>query len=1018
MRGTSRLVTALRIVWVALLVACVHAALADPILRGPEDKANSVVISSCLYNGFSYADGAECFPSDELTCSTERLFCRANAGWTCVKDATQTAYLASGAACRNDTWDCSDPCVPKPACDDVGKCNRPARIACPPVGADPCYQYVCQNCGPNPVCVKGNNICPTPTNTPTETPTETPTATPTVTPTVQTGCTCAYSVPSGLSGGAGEDLSGGTGKVCLDTEVLYGCNKELYCCKKPDGVCYNGTSNGDIVCPLPGTSPPVSWWCASGWGCRYPDLTGYTVCNTVCAAAGGKVGTYQPSGVCLCTGIEKTCPSSAAPGVSLLESQTSPASCVGPTPTPTATPTATPTTPPELCQACYIDPATDKFGCPAPNVPKNPQTGADLSNVDPTSYRGSCECDPRCINTPNNQCLPELRGLCWLDDTSGPGNTMVLCSSGDLTGQNSTVDCRWDCLENIADDGTKTYSWQNVAPTGVSGLCTVRPTQSCGPSNVGANVSSGPVPFAYRVNKDNFVGQGEPQPCQGQSGDGLTQCLRATYAAKVCQVLSGSSTFTQVSPDAALGSPGMAGSQTGFVCNNYPAPNAASCPQNCLISGWTDPPSTCTGTYTINPIIVRDALNGGAACPGPQTKTCPGGQCSCAYQAPAGAASDPAVCAQLCQQIGGGGTGGSGGGNCYCTAVNGALTNNSCGNLQPPNVSGNYCSCTNPGGIQCQPGSSLYDSAGYCKCPGVSGGSCPLFADGMPLVPAGSSPASCVERGGVVPLRDPDTGECNSITCPSNMTADTSTCTCKCNTTSCPAGQVLDSNTCQCVPCSLSCGPGEVQTVDAAGQCICSSCRKVPFICNTGPTTCAFDAKCQANTFEFGPNPGCPPCDNVTVADSTSLYLDSDILGQMKKALYPVCPDGTDGTRCCPAMNSDIFTAAGSNCRTPNLIGAIPSGQINGFAAYLMVCENEVTALSAKCADTIKYYPVPHAGTDASACIGLKQVQVTTTGGSPDISGCNILESVPIDENRGTYRNTILCQRRMALNCR
>ncbi len=870
MRGTSRLVTVLRVIWVGLLAACIHAAFADPILRSPEDRSVSAVVSSCLYNGFSYVDGAECFPNGELTCSTERLFCRASAGWTCVKDSDLTTYLEKGESCRNQSWDCSDPCLPQPACDGSGNCSKPAPIECPPAGADPCYQYSCQNCGPNPVCVKGAYICPTPTNTPTQTPTETPTALPTTTPTE----------------------------------------------------------------------------------------------------------------------------------------------------TPTATPTVTPTAPPRLCQACYIDPATDKFGCPAPNVPKNPQTGADLSSVDPATYTGSCECDPRCITNSNDQCLPELRGLCWLDDTTNPGNTMVYCSSGDLTGQNSTVDCRWDCIENIADDGTRTYSWQNVASTGVSGLCAVRPSQTCGPSNVGVNVSSGQVPFALRVNKDNVVGVGEPQPCQGQSGDALTRCLRTTYAAKVCQTLSGSSTLTQVAPDAALGSPGMAGSQTGFVCNKYPAPNGASCPQDCLISGWTSPPSPCSGTYTIDPIIVRQPANGGVACPLPQTKTCSGGQCSCAYQAPAGAASDPAVCAQLCQQIGGGGTGGSGGGNCYCTAVNGVLMNNSCGNLQPPNVSGNYCSCTNPGGIQCQPGGSLYDSGGYCKCPGVSGGACPLFADGMPLVPAGSSPASCAERGGVVPGRNPDTGECSSVTCPSNMTADTSTCTCKCSTTTCPPGQVLDSNTCQCVPCSLSCGAGEVQTVDAAGQCVCSSCRRVPFICNRLPTTCNFDAKCQANTFEFGPNPGCPPCDNATVADSTSLFLETDILARMKGTLYPLCPDGSDGSNCCPAMNADIFTAAGSNCRAPNLIGSIPSGEINGFASYLMVCESEVADLSAKCMDTIRNYPVPRAGTDASACIGLKKVQVTTTGASPDISGCNILDSTVIDESKGTSLNTILCQRRMALNCR
>jgi hypothetical protein len=38
---------------------------------------------------------------------------------------------------------------------------------------------------------------------------------------------------------------------------------------------------------------------------------------------------------------------------------------------------------------------------------------------------------------------------------------------------------------------------------------------------------------------------------------------------------------------------------------------------------------------------------------------------------------------------------------CYCVADNGVVTNNSCGNLQPPIPSGMYCKCTNPNGITC-----------------------------------------------------------------------------------------------------------------------------------------------------------------------------------------------------------------------------------------------------------------------------------------------------------------------------
>jgi hypothetical protein len=44
---------------------------------------------------------------------------------------------------------------------------------------------------------------------------------------------------------------------------------------------------------------------------------------------------------------------------------------------------------------------------------------------------------------------------------------------------------------------------------------------------------------------------------------------------------------------------------------------------------------------------------------------------------------------------------GGGGSGCYCVAVNGVVTNNSCGNLQPPIPSGMYCKCTNPNGIAC-----------------------------------------------------------------------------------------------------------------------------------------------------------------------------------------------------------------------------------------------------------------------------------------------------------------------------
>jgi hypothetical protein len=45
--------------------------------------------------------------------------------------------------------------------------------------------------------------------------------------------------------------------------------------------------------------------------------------------------------------------------------------------------------------------------------------------------------------------------------------------------------------------------------------------------------------------------------------------------------------------------------------------------QDCVVSGWTGPPTPCSGTYQSTPIISQQPKCGGAACPGPKTEQCP-----------------------------------------------------------------------------------------------------------------------------------------------------------------------------------------------------------------------------------------------------------------------------------------------------------------------------------------------------------------------------------------------------------
>lgn len=680
---------------------------------------------------------------------------------------------------------------------------------------------------------------------------------------------------------------------CVETSAgskIYYCNFDAPVNKAANSVCdgdttcpnvdpclpkprCDGAGNCDkppsIVCPAP---PAVSNACYI-----YPCVNGCTL-SPSCGA---------PIYICTPTNTP-----TATPGNTSTPTQT-PTNTPTPSNTPTSTTTQTPTPTPtkSLCQACTINAATDKFGCPAPNVPKNPLTGADLSAVDPATYKGTCECSPQCIATP----------------TQSPTQT------------------------------------PSPTPTVASSISRCKDTLSSKP------------------NFQEIMGRGGPV-----TGDPTGPCSQASAALDIDL-----QTYRDQGYAVVVDTPVVDVADEGWMKGKMGIAPMICYARACV---YQDPANTCACSYDA-PVVVGT----------PTTADLDKGAAYCST-----------VCSAIgVQRTAGSPPPGNPTGNCYCTANQGVLGINNCGNLQPPNVGGPmgmYCSCSNPTGTPCKTQSVTYFSPGYCVCGGYVGVTCPNYAGGALLNTQATVPSSCKPPSIDRPVRNPLTGVCSTVsctapkvantttcqcecpsnvTCPAGQTYDTVSCACKCAGVTCPAGTVLNNRTCQCSTCGDGLPPS--QSLDPA------CCTKAKVSCSRQQTTCAYSIPCQPNVTTFN-NQMCPACEGKRGADRIEFGVGrTDVLTAMREALRPSCRPSDPNDDCCePAMG-------GANCNAPGLLGTAPFGFITGFADLREVCRAEVAAYSQECQQVIKTYPYPTGG---SSCNAWKDIVVNAQNGSlPD--GCS-----------------------------
>ncbi len=568
-----------------------------------------------------------------------------------------------------------------------------------------------------------------------------------------------------------DGLSASCVQSATNMDAGVSCESRANCCwPKPvcdgQGNCQKGSA---VACPPANADPCYNYQCDAsacvsdaGYCSRTQDLTrcpdtctcayslpanlsdGAAQCSAACASINGGTGPrYSADGTCLCSGMPlQACPSNAK-GYFFKTSGTLPAACVPPS---------------QDCEVGPWKPATIPCGqtiTQKRNIIKYPiGSGRACPALERTATGDPCTCQ--------NQ--PTI--TCGLDDQNSGGNEYVLCSGGGYE------------------------AWDDKL---------VRPTDS-------------------------------PR-CSGQLGGAYYSCMMRSLAADLCQTSTGDTSNTV---ESFTGTGSVSGS---YKCAQYPLSNPADCKKDCVVSGWTGPPTPCSGTYQSTPIISQQPEYGGAACPGPKTEQCPAtdscgtslagkpnlkvlevsitgdcavdpcvkasallsqevntfttqgylsrydeakitdtgevcpapfkinkartictakacvyketeppptSQCACSYDAPVHLnptaeqlAEGLEYCTDVCKYI-------YPPANCGCTASNGVLTNNSCGNLQPPNVSGNYCSCTNPGGVPCVQGSAAYYPPGYCVCGNYKGTTCPTSANGALLNSQAIVPASCI----------------------------------------------------------------------------------------------------------------------------------------------------------------------------------------------------------------------------------------------------------------------------------
>jgi hypothetical protein len=413
----------------------------------------------------------------------------------------------------------------------------------------------------------------------------------------------------------------------------------------------------------------------------------------------------------------------------------------------------------------------------------------------------------------------------------------------------------------------------------------------------------------------------------------------------------------------------------------------------------------------------------------------PANTCACSYDAPvvvgtpttADLDKGAAYCSTVCSAIGVQRTAGSPPpgnptGNCYCTANNGELGINNCGNLQPPNVGGPmgmYCSCSNPTGTPCKTQSVTYYPPGYCVCGGYVGVTCPNYAGGSLLNTQATLPSSCKPPSMDRPVRDPLTGVCtkvtctapkvantttcscdcpSNVTCPAGQTYDTVSCTCKCAGVTCPAGTVLNNRTCQCSTCGDGLPPS--QSLDPA------CCKKAKMSCSRQQTTCAYNIPCQANVTVFNsPSLACPKCKGLRGADRVwfgAISADDtrSNLERMRDLLQPSCNPSDPNSNCCKP------TMGGANCEAPGLLGSAPFGFITGFADYKEVCLASAAQYSSDCQAAIDNYPYPRA---SSSCRAWKDIVVNAVDGIlPD--GCNAKDGTEVYDSNGVLLSaTVTC---------
>jgi hypothetical protein len=122
---------------------------------------------------------------------------------------------------------------------------------------------------------------------------------------------------------------------------------------------------------------------------------------------------------------------------------------------------------------------------------------------------------------------------------------------------------------------------------------------------------------------DKFTRPGASERCSGNVGSAYYSCMMRSLASDLCSKNTGATDNT-VSSFSGTGT--VSGS---YLCDQWPLSNPSDCKKDCVVSGWSAPPATCSpGTsYTSTPTISQQPAYGGLACPGAKTEQCPTTQC-------------------------------------------------------------------------------------------------------------------------------------------------------------------------------------------------------------------------------------------------------------------------------------------------------------------------------------------------------------------------------------------------------